>query len=204
MPIPNLLNHPSQICKPIPLLRINALRKTRNEFDGPGERLRKWFLTLPLAATSAHKLCQHRPGWRQPASLSSPVLALGLPALSLLQSPTLLTWSLKVSSNSGCHPFNQKKNTHSGFCVRPWEFTGTQDRILLPNWLLSLYHMLPHPPRLSSTTVHQLNKSEICNNPDFHHSLMLNSCSLSQAALPSSPKALRWSHLLPTTGAQSL
>ena len=109
MPIPNLLNHPSQICKPIPLLRINALRKTRNEFDGPGERLRKWFLTLPLAATSAHKLCQHRPGWRQPASLSSPVLALGLPALSLLQSPTLLTWSLKVSSNSGCHPFNQKK-----------------------------------------------------------------------------------------------
>lgn len=204
MPILNLLNHPSQISKPTPLLRITALRKTRDEFDGPGKRLRNDFLHSPWLLHLFRSSVSIVQDDGSQASLSSPDLALGLPALPLLQSPTLLTWSLKVSSNSGCHPFNQKK-THSGFCVRPWEFTGTQDRIFLPDWLLSLYHMLPHPPRLSSTPVHQLNKSEICNNPDFHHSLMQNSCSLSQAALPLSPKALHWSpHLLPTTGAQSL
>lgn len=127
MPIPNLLHHPSQISKPIPLLRITALKKTRDEFDGHGKRLRNdslhspWLLLLLIRSISIVQ------GDGSQASLSSPDLALGLLALSLLQSPTPLTWSLTASSNSGCYPFNQK-NTHSGFCVRPWEYTGMQDR----------------------------------------------------------------------------
>lgn len=91
MPIPNLLNHPSQISKPIPLLRITALRKTSDESDGHGKRLRNAISYTILLLLSAHKSHQPPPGDGTQDSLSSPDRVLSLSALSLLQSPTTLT-----------------------------------------------------------------------------------------------------------------